>query len=38
MFDANYGAVYSFAEFLYLGTVKRLDEYVEKFFVLADKY
>jgi hypothetical protein len=34
MSDASYGAVESF----YLGSAEKLDELVEKLFVLADKY
>jgi hypothetical protein len=36
--DSSYGAVESFVEFLYLGSVEKLDEFVEELFVLADKY
>jgi hypothetical protein len=38
MSDARYGAVKSFLEFLYLGSVEKLDAFLEELFVLADKY
>jgi hypothetical protein len=36
--DAGYGAVESFLEYIYLGSVEKLDTFVEELFVMSDKY